>query len=152
MTNRMSTELLSCGPGFIRAGDYNGTRVYIMMDVLGFVNTPAKASEIARRLPKSYSCRCSVNGIPGRPNICLTLTGIERVCKDQNLLTDDLIMFTESERVKYPKTVRDILPEKEEQAFAEIVSSIENKEMLIKLHKRMKRIENMVEVIYKELT
>ena len=158
MTIRMNTTLLPCGPGFIRGGDYNGKQVYIMMDVLGFVNTQAKASEIARRMPTHYSYRCSVNGIPGRPNICLTLAGIERICKEQNLLTDDLVKFAEVEREKYPLPSRGtifaddpIIEEEERQVLTEIVSSIENKELLIKLHKRMKRMENMISVIYEDL-
>ena len=151
---RMKIELIPCGKGFIRFGSHDGKPGYIMMDVLGFVNTAAKGSELAKTLPKSYTFRCAVNGIPGRPNICVTLAGIDRICSEQSLLTDDLIEFADKERVKnIYNIIKEPVPVMTEEVkeFKELVPVIENLDYLIKIHKRLKRIEAKMDVIYEAL-
>jgi len=147
---KMEVELLACGQSYIRSGNYLGTTGYVMMDVMGFVNTSAKSSEIAKKLNTNESFRCAINGIPGRPNICVTLSGIERICKTHNLLTQDLIEFVASEKEKEvhkaPPVVEPAIEE-----FKELLPVVEQLDLLLKINKRLKKIEKMMSELHEEL-
>lgn len=154
MTNAMENELIPCGKGYIRTGIHNNNkRGYVLMDVLGFVITASKASTVSNRLPNACSFRSSVEGIPGRPNILVTLKGIEGILKLYPTLTEDLQNFilVEQQRI-------DAFELTEQQVEVPLIEDIEDKSsalytdiQIIKINKRLKKIEKMLTVIYEEL-